>query len=438
MAGINQKVTKNAAWIIGIRSIQSILALVISFLTARYLEPSNYGLISYAASLVAFLVPIMQLGLSATLVQELIARPKEEGKVLGTSLILTLISSLACMAGAVTFAMVANAGETVTVIVCALYSLMLPAQALEMMQYWFQAKFASKYVSVTSLVAYLIVSAYKIYLLVSAKDVYWFAVSNALDYAIIGVALIVIYRKLSKSGMSFSFSLAKKLLHRSRYYILSNMMITVFTQTDRIMLKLMVDDAAVGHYAIAASCAGITSFVFGAVVDSMRPLIIENKEKDSPDYESSIISLYSLIIYAAILQSVVVTLCAPILVFLLGAEYAPAVPVLQVLVWYTTFAYYGAAKDVWILAESKQHYLAFLNLGGAIANILLNLFLIPVMGPVGAAVASLVTQVISNIVLPFFIKPLRHTTVLFLRSLNPKYLRGTLSNIKRAFLHKVK
>ena len=53
------RVVKNASWIIGIQIVKSLLGLVISMLTARFLGPSNFGLINYAASIVAFVTPIM-------------------------------------------------------------------------------------------------------------------------------------------------------------------------------------------------------------------------------------------------------------------------------------------------------------------------------------------------------------------------------------------
>ena len=87
----------NAAWLIGGKIFQSILGLVVSIFTARYLGPSNYGLISYAASIVAFLVPIMQLGFNNILVQELTNYPDEEGKVMGTSILLSFFSGIACI-----------------------------------------------------------------------------------------------------------------------------------------------------------------------------------------------------------------------------------------------------------------------------------------------------------------------------------------------------
>ena len=76
-----RKVLNNAKWIIMCKVIQAVLQLVIGMLCARYLGPSNYGIINYAASVVAFVLPIMQLGLQSTLVQEFIEDPEKEGKI---------------------------------------------------------------------------------------------------------------------------------------------------------------------------------------------------------------------------------------------------------------------------------------------------------------------------------------------------------------------
>lgn len=432
MAVSNAKVVKNAAWIIGVRIVQSILALLISMLTARYLGPSNYGLISYASSVVAFVVPIMQLGLPSILVQEIVNKPEQEGEILGTSIVLSIISSFACMLGVVTFANVVNAGEATTIIVCALYSLLLLAQAIEIVQYWFQAKLASKYVSITSLIAYATVSAYKIYLLVTEKSIYWFAVSNALDYTIISIALLVIYRRLSSSRLRFSTTLAKELFSKSRYYIVSNMMVTIFAQTDRIMLKLMVDDAAAGYYSAAVSCASMTSFVFAAIIDSMRPMIFESKKADNAAFERNVSRLYCAIIYLSLAQSVAMTLFSPLIVTILyGSAYQYTVGILRILVWYTTFSYMGSVRNIWILAENKQKYLWIINLSGAVTNVVLNALLIPLIGGIGAAVASLITQVFTNVIIGFVIRPISHNNKIMFNGLNPKLMSGLVKAIRK-------
>ena len=74
-----KQVFNNAKWIIVCKIAQSLIQLIVGMLCARYLGPSNYGLINYAASIVAFVLPIMRLGFDSTLVRELIENPENEG-----------------------------------------------------------------------------------------------------------------------------------------------------------------------------------------------------------------------------------------------------------------------------------------------------------------------------------------------------------------------
>ncbi len=137
----------------------------------------------------------------------------------------------------------------------------------------------------------------------------------------------------------------------------------------------------------------------------------------------TIILLYNIIVYLSLIQSVAMTILAPLLIKILyGSAYQLSVPALQIIVWYTTFSYYGGAKDVWILGEGKQKYLIWLNACGAIMNVIINFILIPIWGINGAAIASLITQIFTNIIMLIIIKPLRRNQKLLLKALNPKVL----------------
>lgn len=419
----NNKIIKNASWIILCKVVQSIIALVISMISARYLGPSNYGLINYADSIVAFVVPLVQLGLRNTLVQEIISNPKNEGQTLGTTIFMSTCTSFLGIAGIIGFVSIANRNETDTLIVCTLYSISLIFQMTEMIQYWYQAKLLSKYTSVTSLIAYALVSAYKIYLLVTSKSIYWFAVTNALDFFLISVILFFIYRKIGTQKLSVSFQLTKKLFSKSKYYIISGMMITIFSQTDKIMLKIMIGDKTNGFYSAAVSCAGMTSFIFVAIIDSLRPVIFESKKSSQFAFEKNMSRLYSIIMYMGLVQSLVLMLFAKMVVFILyGENYASAVSILQIITWYSTFSYMGAVRDIWILSKEKQSILWIINLSGALLNVVGNLVLIPILGANGAAIASVATQFFTNFILCFIIKSIRPTVKLIIKALNPKIL----------------
>lgn len=402
---------------------QSLISLVIGTISARYLGPSNYGLISYATSLIAFVTPLAQLGLRNIFVEQIMSHPEREGKTIGTSLVMSMTSSLFCIVGCMTFVLFVNAGERDTLIVCALYSVTLFFQMSDMIEYWYQAKLLSKYTSLVALAAYTIVALYRVFLLITQKSIYWFALTNALDYLLITVALLILYRKLGGQRLSFSFGLAKELFSVSKYYIVSSMMITIFSQTDKIMIKMMVGNAENGFYSTAATCAALSGFVFTAVIDSMRPLILESKKRSEVQFNRNMSRLYSVIIYMGLVQSLVLTLLSkPIVLLLYGIDYEASIPLLQIITWYSAFSYMGSVRNIWILAEGKQKHLWKINLSGAVLNIIGNFILIPTWGASGAAVASVATQFFTNFILCLIMRPIRPTASLIWKALNPKLI----------------
>lgn len=428
---LKNRTVKNAIWIIWGRVVQAVLNLLITMLTARFLGPSNFGLINYAMSIVAFAVPIMQLGITSVLVQELIVSPEKEGDTLGTALVSCFVSGILCIIGVTSFVIAVDGNEPETLWVCGLYSLTLLAQALECTTYWFQAHLLSKYSSIISLIAYLVVSLYKVYLLVTRKSVVWFAISNALDYLLIAIALIIVYRKLGGQPLSFSLFTCRRLIHKGKYYILSGLMITVFSQTDRVMLKLMIDDSATGFYSAAVTCAGMTGFIVSAIIDSARPSIFKSKKNSAESFERNMTLLYSIVIYFALFQSIFINIFAKWIVYILyGQAYSATIPALKIIVWYTTFSYIGAVRNVWILAEEKQSVIWKIDVSGAIANVLLNYILIPYWGVNGAAIASLITQIFTNIIVVGIIKSVRYNIWMMINSLNPRNLLSMIKEVR--------
>lgn len=432
------KVFHNAKWIVICKILQSLLQLAVGMLSARFLGPSNYGLIKYAASVVAFAMPLMKLGLDATLVHELVEHPEKEGEIIGTSLLMNFASGLACMGGVFAFSRIMNAGETETIIVCVLYSISLVFAALEMIQYWFQYKLMSKYSSLVMLGVYFVVSAYKIFLLATEKSVYWFAVSNSVEYGLVAILLVVIYlKKGGKLGISLKTGIS--MLGKSRHFIVASMMVVIIQNTDHVMLTKIAGKAENGFYSAAITCTIIAQFVFTAIIDSFRPVILENKKENSPEYELNVSRLYCITQYLSLAQSIVFTVFAELIVSVLyGAEYAATVPVLRILIWYFSFSVMGVVRNVWIVAEQKQKYLWIINLTGVVLNVTLNAFLIPRFGACGAATASLATQIFANFIFGFIFKPIRENNRLLLAALNPVMLVSECKKIAGLLKNKTK
>lgn len=430
MSQLKKRIIANAGWIIACKIVQAVASVVVSILTARCLGPSNFGIINYAASLVSFCTPIMQLGLTNVIVQELTDNPKQDGKIVGTATLLNIISSVFCIGGITVFSLFANANSPVTILVCSLYSLMLLFQAFELVQYWFQAKLLSKYSSISSLVAYLVMTIYKIVLLVLGKDVVWFSISYSIDYLIISIILFVIYKKKGGGKLGLSKELAIKMFNKGKYYIVAGLMVNIFAQSDRIMIKHMLGDDYTGYYSAASTLATMSSFVFAAIIDTMRPVIFEAKKQQLSSYHLNIKRLYSIVIYLSLLQSLFMTVFSDYIVkFMYGSDYAPSSSALKIIVWFTTFSYLGAVRNIWMLSEEKQKYLLIINTSGAATNIGLNFLLIPIMGINGAALASLITQFFTNVIMGWIIPPIWENNTLMIKSLNPVYIWDMLKMV---------
>lgn len=428
----SKKALNNFIWIIASKVIQSVLGLVISALTARYLGTANYGLINYVASLVNFVFPIAQLGLSAIIVQEIIASREKEGEVLGSAIVLSFISSALCYIGILIFTFVVNAGERETLICCAIYGISLFFQALQLINYWFQAVLLSKYVSILSIIAYVVVSGYKIFLLICKADVYWFALSYSIDYGIIAVGGLLYFKKITGKTVGLNKDICKKLLNKGKYFILSGIMVTIFGQTDKIMLKLMIDDSATGVYAAAMTCAGLTSFVYAAIIDSVRPIILESKLTSEQAFEKNTIFMFSIIVYMSLFIGVCMCIFSDLIIRILyGEDFMAASNVLKVMAWGPLFSYLGVGRDIWLVANNQHSKVWILNLSGAVMNIVLNVFFIRYYEIMGAAVASLISKAFTYFVLVAIIKPVSRCGYLMMQSVNPKILLSAIANRMR-------
>ena len=81
---VAKKFIGNSGWMIGQQLYNMILQLVVGSLSARYLGPSNYGLINYGASIISFFSIICRLGLDSVIINEMIKRPEKRGSYLGS------------------------------------------------------------------------------------------------------------------------------------------------------------------------------------------------------------------------------------------------------------------------------------------------------------------------------------------------------------------
>lgn len=399
----------NAYWIIVGKAFQMILSLFVGLLTTRYLGPSNYGLINYGASYVALFASICSLGINSVIIKEFADYPEEQGTTIGTALCLKAFASLFSAIMIVSFVCIIDQNDSLTIVVTALCSISLLFHIFDTFNYWFQFRYKSKVTAIITLLAYIIVSIYKIILLHFCADVKWFALSTSIDYIVVAILLFASYLRNGGQRIRVSWTRGKHILFNSYHYILAGIMVSIYAQTDKLMLARMLNQASVGYYSVATTICGIWTFVLAAIIDSIYPTIIRLfNNGDVNMYIRKNKQLYSIIFYVSISVSIIFLFGGKMVVRILyGDAFLPAVLPLKVISLYTAFSYLGTARNAWIICEKKQNYLIYIYVGAALTNVCMNLIFIPALGETGAAIASLITQINVCFFIPLFINELR-------------------------------
>lgn len=269
------KFVGNTGWMMFQRIYQMLIQLVVGSLSARYLGPSNYGLINYGTSIIAFFSTISKLGMESVVVAEMVRTPEKEPSYLGTALLMRFVTSVLSFFSVWGVVIVLEPGNLLLQSVTVLQAIALIFQSLEVLYFWFQARLEMKYVTLTSIIALTITAIWRISLLANAAGVQWFALSSSISAMVCGVCIFSFFLYKARIKLLFSWNDGKFILMNSYHFIINGLAVTLYTQLDRIMLGKLVSQEAVGFYSAASTIAVMWEFVPNALINSANPLLIK-------------------------------------------------------------------------------------------------------------------------------------------------------------------
>ena len=168
----------------------------------------------------------------------------------------------------------------------------------------------------------------------------------------------------------------------------------LINRVDFIMLERMTDLHQLGLYSAAYKVTNLLESFPLMLMGTIYPVMSRWAKEDPPRlarlYRRTLLTL-SLV---AIPLGILVTTAAPWIVRLIfGTEFSGTVPALRVLVWSTVSLYLAIAGGNLLISLGRERTNLILNLFGAVLNVALNLWLIPVWGLIGAAWATTCTFV---------------------------------------------
>lgn len=410
---------KNTSWLFVEKIFRLIVGIFVWIWVARYLGPQQYGLFSYVQSFVALFAVISTLGLDGIVVRELVKYPKKQDELLGSAFLLKLIGAFLTLILLVIAVNLTSNDKFTNSLIFIIGSATI-FQAFNVIDFYFQAKVLSKYVVYAKIITLSISSVIKVVLIIKQAPLITFVWVLFFDALLLALALIYFFSSLSYKIRNWKINKVQvvSLLSFSYPLIFSGIAFSVQSYIDQVMLKEMIGLKEVGYYSIAFQLIALFGFVSTIPRISLFPVIIESKGKSVRLYEKRLINFYRLMMILFLFTSFPIYFFGKFFVILLyGESYSQAGFLFSIFGFRLFFAFFGMGRGSFLLAENRQKHDFFTLLFGAIINIVLNYFLIPIYGVFGAIIATYISFTFSIFLLDIFVKSTRRNIYMMISAI---------------------
>lgn len=389
----------NAGWLVTEQVGVNLIGLGVMVALARGLGPADYGAYAYVMSLALLAGTLGTMGLDGVLMRELVQKPDAGGETMGTVMALR---TAGYGVGAVALLLFAlgqpQHGPGERALFGFVAAALLLAAVVPMLATWLRARELARPAALAALAAALAGGAGKL----AAVSLGLPALGAVhLAAAVLGLALAWIgYRAHGGPGAAkwrFAGDRARGLLGESLILFLGGLLATAYMNMDVVMLRLLLGAEAAGIYAVPARLVQAANVLAAAVSLAVFPRLIAAHGRRDGSFERQLrlgFSAMSAMAYALLLAAA--TLGGPVVALVFGAEWAETGPLLLLLAVTLPMSFMRYLVTRWVILAGQGRYLMASEAVGATLNLLLNLLLIPSMGAVGAALATIAGFVVAG------------------------------------------
>ncbi len=402
---------------------QVIKMIVNSFVLSTYLGTERYGILNYPMALVTFFMAIAALGLDGFVTREIVNHPERKGSFLGTAFWMRMAAGLLTLPLLYMVYLIQDHFKHLDTPVnyVMIVGLVSVVQSVNIIESFFQAKVQGEYVMYVQVFGNIASAVIKLLMVFMHAPLIFFIYALLLDAVILACGYLLAYRSSGNSIGEWKFkpALAVYLLKRSWPLAFSAVLVSIYMKIDQAMITSYLGEAELGIYSTVAQLSESFYFLPVAVVTSVFPAIIYARKTDHARYLKRLQNMYDLMVVISVSVALFMTFASTYIyhiAFRDHPEWWAGAPVLAVHVWAGIFVFLGSASGQYLIAEG-YFKLSMLRTGvGAIVNVLLNIYLIPKHGIIGAAYATLVAYAVATFFI-LFIPKTRAQGVQMLRSL---------------------
>lgn len=422
MRSLSQKAAGNTAVLVAGMAGEAVLQLAFILIAGRELGPAEFGFYGYVLAIVTLAIAVAHFGLPVIAVREIAQRPADEAAIFaamfrlraGLGIGLFLLAALAAAA------IPMLPPHRIAVMLMFLYLLCLPFDVSPLLDAHNLARW--------DMPGRLIGRALSVGLLI----LLW---QTAAPLTIVHVAaatavvmpanVVVGWRIARRLGFKLHLFAATRdvgtLARDGSVVTWSNLMKTVFSQSQTIFVKWLSTDLQTGFFALANRLFTPVVVLKGAIYRVLLPLVSEagqNRELLTSRLERIFPALALIFIPLAALGIPAVEV---LVVPLFGPDYAPAVLPLQILFSHVVLTGFGSMFGTAVLAAGDARTPTVGVTLGCVVSVGLSVVFIPRWGAAGAAAAVWCGEITS----------ISYVTPKFLRVVRPR-IAGRLARILAA------
>lgn len=365
---------------------------------SRTLGASQYGVVTFAQSVVSYFTMFSSLGIPTYGIRACAKVRDDKDKLSKTVHELLIINTICTIVVYVAFTIALFSVERLSenrelLIVCS-FSIVLNTVGV---QWLFSALEQYRYIT-TRNICFKIASIILMFLFVhSPQDYIIYAaialVGNSLSY----ILNFVYMRKYVTLKRYQNYNLRQHLKPIFVFFAMS-VSINIYTNLDSVMLGFMSTDAQVGYYSAAIKLKNVLVSLVRSLGTVLLPRMMYYVGKGMKDaYYRSVKKAFQFIIAVATPMTVFFMYFAyESIVFLSGVEYAEATGSMQVLMLTLIFiGLSGTISDQILLPNGKEKEVCVAVTSSAAFDYVLNLFLIPKFAALGAAISTTLAELMS-------------------------------------------
>jgi O-antigen/teichoic acid export membrane protein len=391
------RVWQSAAWLTFDKAVLLLSSLLSQVAIVRGMGVSEYGQVSYVLALIAILGPIAQAGATNWVVKALLERPDQQVEILRSALAWRLVGcALAIFFGGLYWALTESQSELVWSVGALL--LAQSFSAFQVVDYQFQSS-----LNPGPIVRWRVAVTFSFALLKCAVAVTGGTVGElitlyAIEVVLLGLTNLSVYRWQSQVWLSprVSGSWFQWFRGRSGWVVGASMAEILYLKIDVLMIEYFLGAQETGIYSVAARLSELWYLIPTIILAAWFPRLWSYRSSDTKWRAALQRSMDGLFVLALTVAIVIQFAAEPIVRLTFGEGVAGSAPILVVHIWAAIFIFMRAVVSRWLIAEDLPRYSLMTHVLGAMTNVLLNWWWIPIYGGLGAAYATLVSYAVAG------------------------------------------